>query len=145
MRIVALIGKSQAKKGYRFIYSGIGKPCLSCKLKPVCVDKLEAGRVYEVVAVRDKVHPCELHEGGVRVVELEEAPVLTAIPSKLAIEKAIVTFNPIPCQRAQCAAYEYCATPALKAGDKCLILEVLEKLPCGKGLSLRKALLRRIA
>ncbi|MEM1537577.1 MAG: UPF0179 family protein [Candidatus Nezhaarchaeales archaeon] len=144
MRIIALIGKAQARKGFRFVYSGISRQCLSCKLRPVCVDKLEVGRVYEVVAVRERVHPCELHEGGVRVVELEEAPVLAAIPSKLACEGAIVTFNPITCQNTKCAAYQYCCTQALRAGDKCFVEKVHEKLECRKGLSLRLSSLRRL-
>ncbi|MCX8204383.1 MAG: UPF0179 family protein [Candidatus Nezhaarchaeota archaeon] len=144
-RIVTLIGSSQARVGYRFVHLGPSKPCELCKLLRVCVGALEPGRMYEVVAVRRTRHDCPLHEGGVKVVDVVEAPVEVAIPLKVAVEGLIISYRPLKCGFKDCMLTYLCKPKWLRAGDRCRVVAVLEAgLPCPKKLSLAKARLARL-
>ena len=76
--VVTLVGEIQAEIGNTLIFRGPLSECRDCKRKTVCFN-LEEGTLYEIVSVRDKHHDCDVHEGGVRVVELKKAPVETSL------------------------------------------------------------------
>ncbi|MFQ6080949.1 MAG: UPF0179 family protein [Candidatus Bathyarchaeia archaeon] len=142
--VITLVGVRQAKEGFVFIHQGPSSGCEDCEYYQVCIKNLETGRVYKVVRLREKVFPCKLHEAGVRVVEVVESDILAALPLKLAIEGAVVTFRKAECDIHACEHYELCVPRGLVNGDHCTVLEVGENVACSKGLSLVKAVLRRL-
>lgn len=144
-RLVTLVGKKQARKGFKFVFSAPSAQCENCEYGRVCVEKLKPGRVYQVVRLRENVFPCPLHEGGVRVVEVVEAEVSAAIPSKLAVEGATIVFKSPECETALCENATLCYPVGLKNGDKCIIVKVEEKLSCIEGFSHVKARLQRVS
>ena len=143
-RLITLVGIRQAREGYAFIHRGASPRCRGCERYRVCIGNLEVGRVYEVVGLRERVFPCELHGAGVRVVEVVEADVCTILPPKLAIEGAIITFQPQECDIRTCRSHELCVPHGLTGGDRCTILEVVESVSCFKDLSLVRVVLRRL-
>lgn len=144
-RIVTLVGASQARIGYRFVHLGPSKLCRACKLSHVCIEALEPGRIYEVVAVRKVRHDCPLHEGGVVAVDVVEAPVEVAVPLRVAVEGLTISYRLLKCDVKDCSLAEFCKPKWLRTGDKCRVVEVLETgLPCPRGLSLVKARLLRL-
>ncbi|RLF18704.1 MAG: hypothetical protein DRN06_00720 [Thermoprotei archaeon] len=144
-RIITLVGEYQARVGYRFINVEPPQTCRGCPLFQACVGRLEPGRMYEVVKVRDKRHPCRLHEGGVRVVEVVEVPITIALPSKLALEDLVFTFNPRRCPSNSCGLYELCNPPLIKRGDRLKVVAVLnERFKCPKLGVLVKSLVKRL-
>ena len=95
--VVTLVGETQAKVGTTFIFRGPIPECRDCKRKTVCFN-LEECTLYEIVNVREKHHECNVYEGGVRVVELKKAPIMTTLDSYYAIEGATVDVEQIECQ-----------------------------------------------
>jgi uncharacterized protein (UPF0179 family) len=144
-RLVTLVGSLQARVGYRFISSEPPSTCRECRLFHACVGVLEPGRVYEVVAVRRIKHSCPLHEGGVNVVEVEEATVEAALPSKIAVEGLIAQYRPPKCSLLDCEHRSLCQPLGLKEGDRCRVVEAKGlKLPCPRRFDLVRARLRRL-
>lgn len=141
--MISFCGLKQAQVGFRFVHLGPAKQCLACELMRFCQGKLEKGRIYDVVALRPKVFPCPLHEGGVRVVEVEEAPVQAAIPARSAIEGAVIAFSQQDCELQNCPSSAECRPVGLIDGDRCQILSLLGRVNCLKGRELRTALLKR--
>lgn len=142
--VVTLVGVRQARDGFVFIHQGISSECEDCECNEVCIKNLENGRVYKVVRVREKTFPCKLHEKGVRVVEVVESDILAALPSKLAIEGAVITFRKQECDVQACEHFEHCVPCGLLDGDRCVIVEVGGNVACSGGLSLVKVVLRRL-
>lgn len=99
------------------------------------------GRVYEIVGLRERTFPCKLHEDGVRVVEVVGGDVPAAVPSRVALEGALITFQPQKCESLPCEYSELCEPVGLRDGDRCKVLEVDEKIKCKRGLSLLRVLL----
>ena len=142
--MITLVGVRQAKEGFVFIHQGPSSNCEHCEYYQVCIKNLEAGRVYKVVRLREKVFPCMLHEAGVRVVEVVESDILAALPSKLAIEGAVITFQKVECDIQSCEHYELCVPRGLANGNQCTVLKIGENILCPNDLSLVKAVLRRL-
>ena len=142
--VITLIGVRQAKEDFVFIHQGPSSSCEGCEYYQVCIKNLEAGLVYKVVRLREKVFPCRFHETGARVVEVVESDILTVLPSKLAIEGAIITFQKEECDVQACEHHELCVPCGLVNGDHCTVLKIGENVACSKGLSLVKAVLRRL-
>jgi len=142
--VVTLVGVRQAREGFVFIHQGTSLECEGCEYHEVCVKNLESGRVYKIVRVREKTFPCKLHEKGVRVVEVVESDILAALPSKLAIEGAVITFRKQECDVQACEYFERCVPCGLLDGDRCVIVEVGGNVACSGGLSLVKVVLRRL-
>ncbi|MFX1475162.1 MAG: UPF0179 family protein [Promethearchaeota archaeon] len=146
MAIVTLIGKRIAKTGNIFVFSGQTGECMECALRRVCCEKLEPERVYVVLNVRDKIHDCPLHEDGVQLVDVEEAPVKVAVLSQQLFEGAIFTFQPKDCTQWSCPNIEVCIPTGLNEGDRVHIEEVIQKsgLVCSLNQKLGCALVRRV-
>ncbi len=144
--IITLVPKTFARKGYRFVFEGkVDSECKKCSLFNVCIKNLEPGRIYEIVNIRNKKHKCKIYESEVLVVEVVEADVEAFIKTSMAVEGAIISYNPVNCNEYLCPNFKLCKPLGLKQGDKCKIIKVFEKLKCSKGISLTRVLLRRVS
>ncbi|MHA1409272.1 MAG: UPF0179 family protein [Candidatus Odinarchaeia archaeon] len=131
MKKITIIGKPQAKIGHKFIFNTKLPDCEKCKLKQVCEDNLELGRVYEITAIRDKEHYCEEFQEEVVVVEVNIPQIIALIESKKAFEGVTLTFTPIEQGDVPKELQKYINPPGLKPGDKCKVIKIMKK-PKGK-------------
>ncbi|MCL2786594.1 MAG: UPF0179 family protein [Methanomassiliicoccaceae archaeon] len=135
MVLITLIGETQARIGNRFYFLGPLTECKECRLRGVCFN-LEPGSLYEVVALRDTLHDCPVHEGSVRVVEVERKPMLAAVPSKHAIDGSMITFESKKCKEMGCENRNYCVPVSIRDGTKLKIVDMLGDLECPIGESM---------
>jgi len=140
--IVTLVGKGQAEPGKVFIHRGPGSKCGDCEYSKVCVENIKPGRIYEITKVRDKTLFCKQYGIEMQVVEVVNAKIPAAIPSKQAIPDAIITFKTPVCDKEKCPFHELCFPEGLQSGDRCEILEVIQNVPCPLGSPRKKVLLR---
>ncbi|WP_455364197.1 UPF0179 family protein [[Eubacterium] cellulosolvens] len=140
---VTIIGSKQARKGYRFIFDGLARPCLTCDYQNACVGNLEVGRVYMVQKVMKKTLQCRLHEGEGRVVEVIESLYDVNIRSQAAMLDVVLRFELIDCTRVGCPEYEECRPVGLQAGDRCRVVKVERAISCPVGLKLTSVQLKR--
>ena len=141
--IVTLVGELQAKPGFKFVFQGASELCAKCKLREVCVMKLEPNTVYKVVEVLKKRHKCPLREGWVVVARVVEAEVEALLDAKMAVEDAIITFKRGKCDNANCAVWNICQSPYVKEGERYRVLRVeREGVFCGRRKMLRVLLSR---
>jgi len=104
--ILTLVSSNLAKVGYQFQHMGEAEKCRkSCSLYKVCIGNLRRGSIYEVIEVRDKVHPCILIDDKVNVVKVKELPIETLIDSRSAFESAIITYRQHKCSEIACSNY----------------------------------------
>ena len=146
MSIVTLIGSMYAKKGTKFVYLGETSLCKQCEYYNVCQSNLEKNRVYEEKNIKKVTHPCELHYKDVVLVEVQEAEIISVLPSKKAIEGAIVEFDPLTCNKNNCNYFDICNPIGLVKGDKVQVTKVLKKINCPlkKEAKLVKVKLKRV-
>lgn len=142
-KIITMLSVSQARIGEIFIYRGWGQKCPECRYFMVCAKNLSEGRIYRVVGVRNKAFKCEAYDIEMRVVEVVEADIDAAVPSKQAIEGVILTFHPQECNNNLCENYILCMPDGLIEGDRCKVVRVHGALKCPRGLQLVRTLLRR--
>jgi len=131
MVLITLIGESQARIGNRFYFMGPLTDCKECRLRGVCFN-LEPGSMYEVVALRDTLHDCPIHEGSVRVVEVERKPILAAVSSKHAIDGSTITFESKRCDNIGCENRIYCIPASIKDGTKLKIVDIIGDIDCSE-------------
>jgi hypothetical protein len=143
--ILTLVGTKQAKAGLTFLHCGEVENCSGCKLYQVC-QKLEPGRVYEVLKSRGIVHECVIHEGGVTLVEVKEAPILAMLDSRSSIPGASMAYLPRNCSKPDCERNKYCNPLGLHEGDRFRVEEIVDKMnsKCSKGEQLVLCRLKRI-
>ncbi|MDR0791509.1 MAG: UPF0179 family protein [Methanomassiliicoccaceae archaeon] len=132
MVLITLIGETQARIGNRFHFVGPLTECKECRLRGVCFN-LEPGSLYEVVGLRDTIHECPIHEGSVRVVEVERKPTNAAVPRKQAIDGSTITFECRKCKNLGCENRIYCVPVCVKDGTKLRITNVIGDLECPEG------------
>src|SRR5205823_2580390 len=89
---ITLVGEGQAQVGHEFVYRGPQPECRPCKVRAACLNQA-LGQRYRIKRVRDVTHPCLLNEERARVVEVELAPPEASLPSRAAIEGAVVTLG----------------------------------------------------
>jgi len=130
--LLTLIGETQARIGNRFYFMGPLTECKECRLRGVCFN-MEPGSLYEIVALRDTVHDCPVHEGSVRVVEVERKPVLAVVPKKFAIDGSTVTFESRRCDNLGCENRIYCIPIGVKNGAKLRITDIVGDIECANG------------
>lgn len=136
MPLVTLIGEKLANKEAEFIYIGPNNECRNCKLKTVCFN-LKTGRKYKITNIRDKRHNCNIHEGTVAVVEVQEMPILMAIEAKLS-EGSKTKINSKECRSIGCVNYELCSI-TLNKDKNFIVKKVYERIDCPIGYDLQKA------
>lgn len=137
---ISMVGTFLAKEGQIFTYLGEAEECSGCKLNKICQD-LVMGRRYKVTAVREKVHECPIHEGGkVTVVEVEEVPLEVSIPSRKALEGALVKLDEEECPLTWCPDHWLCRRNIYGTeGIRVNIISVHEELSCPRELKLRRS------
>ncbi len=141
MVLVTVVGESQCRKGFEFVFGGPLADCRDCKVKNVCFH-LEQNRWYRVVEVREVHHECKVHEGGVRVVEVERIPIQAAIPARAAVEGSMLTFEESDCDRLGCAHHRLCRPFGPGEGVRYQVQKVLNSdVDCPRGRSLKVVLL----
>ncbi|ACV25131.1 UPF0179 family protein [Methanocaldococcus fervens] len=139
---ITLIGSKLAKTGGEFVYLGEIEECKNCKFRRLCHGNLEVGRKYKIISVRSANHPCTVHEGGVKVVEVVLADLTIMIESKKALEGVILNHKPINCENFDCEYYNFCNPDGIMEGEKYKIKQVLnEKINCPNGKSLKKVVI----
>src|SRR5206468_875423 len=75
--------------------------CRPCKARAACLNQA-LGQRDRIKRVRDVTHPCLLNEERARVVEVELAPPEASLPSRAAIEGAVLSYEKIVCSNAAC-------------------------------------------
>jgi hypothetical protein len=133
--MVTLIGEKIAKENEEFTYLGPNNDCKNCKLKTVCFN-LKPGRRYKIKKVRDKRHNCNVHQGTVVVVEVEEIPIITAIDKKYS-EGSKLKIEKIDCDNIGCKNYYLCKVK-LQKDKKYTITKVYDDIDCPLGYTLKK-------
>lgn len=140
MVLVTVVGERQCRKGFEFVFGGPLAECRDCKVKNVCFH-LEQNRRYRVTEVRDVHHDCRIHEGGVRVVEVEKMPTTCALPARTAIEGSMISFEESDCDRVGCPNYRLCRPLGAGEGMRFRVVSVERELDCAEGRDLRIVLL----
>jgi uncharacterized protein len=143
---LTLVPEPLARVGYRFVFAGPnpGDECDGCPYQRICFG-LEPGRAYEVVALRDVIHPCALHDSNrVQVAEVEERPFWSSVEAKR-VRGTATAWTPIACGRPQCVNWALCHPIGPSAGAKHEIVEDAGDLPCPAGYELRRVALRKLA
>jgi uncharacterized protein (UPF0179 family) len=138
--VISLVGETQAKVGNIFVFHGPLSECRDCKRKTVCFN-LEEGSLYEIVNLRDKHHDCNVHEGGVRVVELKKAPIETTIDKKHAIEGSTVSMEVKECRNLGCESYSLCFLLEPKSNRRYKVTKVKGDVKCSEGKNLKVVIL----
>jgi len=134
MALVTLIGEQLAVEGEEFTYLGANSECRSCQLKTVCFN-LKPGRRYRITKLREKQHECNIHEGKVIVVEVEELPLTVTVPIEPS-EGDTISIEQQTCKNIGCESFEMCATTALLNGKSYTVKKVHEKVSCPKNYEL---------
>ncbi len=83
----------------------------------------------------------EIHEEGVRVVQVEKVPIRCAIVRRQAMEGSTITFEDIRCRTLGCANYRTCHPLGLEKNMKCKVTSVCDELVCPEGLKIIEVLL----
>lgn len=135
MPLVTLVGEKLAKEGKELVFCGMGKECKGCRLKSACLN-LEEGRRYRIMNVRDSRHECKIHEGGVRVVEIEKVPIPATIAQKNIVEGAMISYIPKNCKNLGCQFYKLCHPLGLKNSIKGKVVGVGNEIDCPDGYQL---------
>jgi uncharacterized protein (UPF0179 family) len=138
--VVTLVGETQAKVGTHFVFRGPLPECRDCKRKTVCFN-LEEDTLYEIIGVREKHHECNIHERGVRVVELKKAPIKITLDSKHAIEGSTVGIERDECLHRGCEHYDTCFILGTKNNKKFKITEIINDVECPDNRNLKMVLL----
>ena len=141
MALVTLIGEKLAKKDNEFFYIGPNNECRNCKLKTVCFN-LKTGMKYKIINVREKRHNCNVHEGTVAVVEVEELPIITTVEKKCK-EGDEIQIEKEECNNIGCEYYELCKIKISK-DKKYEIIKVHGKIDCPIELNLEKVEIKQI-
>jgi len=129
-RIITMVGERQARPKFAFLYSGPSRACRGCGYLKVCQEKLDQGSVYEIVKVRDKEIPCNVHEDKARVVEVVEADLSVALNQRETFEGATLTIRSSECDNKSCPNFSICMPPGLQKRGKYRIIRVLGPISC---------------
>ncbi len=127
---ITVIGERLASKGSEFYFMGPTEVCKRCKVRGTCLN-LDEGRKYRVKEIRsDKLLSCELHDGGVVAVIVEQATVSALVDSKKAIKGAQLVFEPVQYRTGDLddEYVEMLNPEGLFKGDKCTITEIGETI-----------------
>jgi uncharacterized protein (UPF0179 family) len=140
---ITLVGELQASVGARFVYEGAnGGPdalCAPCKLQGICFN-LEPGETYEVRAVRDKGHPCFLHERGVaRVVEVAPSAHDVIIPARGLVAGETFVYPQRQCENRGCDKWSICVGARPRPGATYQVESVGANADCPLDYALRHA------
>ena len=142
--VITFIAKNLAKSGFKFQHMGDSEQCKTCKMYQVCIQPLEAERIYEVIEVLKNEFECPLHEEQIKVVRVKETEKEVGIPTNVTFSGATISFHPQDCTEI-CEFSKFCVPVGLKEGDKVRILDIKQKVECGEGNEISIALVARIS
>ncbi|MEM4729416.1 MAG: UPF0179 family protein [Thermoplasmata archaeon] len=140
MVAVTLIGERLAREGSVFVFVGPLPECRECRLKTVCFN-LEEGRSYIIKSVRSVRHDCRVHDGGVRVVEVEREPIRAAVPPHQALEGTSLVWEERGCDNLGCGYRRLCFPRAARVGERYRVVRVTGFIECPDGRQLKEAAL----
>lgn len=135
---ITLIGVDQAAEGHVFRYVKPLQICSECKIKNVCFN-LEQGKLYRIVEVRDKVHPCNVfNKNSVSTVKVEEVeePYLVEYTKRI-IEGSTITLKGRKCEHLTCPNIEKCNMIHHPGDLRITIKSIGEKVNCPLGYDIR--------
>lgn len=135
---ITLIGSELAVEGLEFVYRGELEECEGCRMHKVC-NNLNPKKRYRIVRIRqDTVHPCNVHHGGVRAVEVIESPIVVLVDAKKAILNSEITAEPA-CPEIGCPNYDRCFPEGLVEKGKYVVTKISgpAQVVCGRGRSLK--------
>ena len=135
---ITLLGVSESREGFEFVYQGGAPICRTCPFRHACLT-LDAGRKYTVTRVRDVTHPCALQEAPAHVVEVKPVPRTLVVDSRSAIVGSQVETGRYPCARLDCPNWTVCAGPSLPPKQRYRIESVDEEpAECRIGRTLKR-------
>ena len=143
--IITLIGTKLAKVGCEFVYKGPADDCDPCRIKNVCLN-LRKGAKYRIVNLRPGVvHDCEIHDGGVKTVEVVESPITANVDARKAIKGSKIVYSTPKCVHKKCGMRDACIPEGVQDGDRYVVTEVIGALPeeCAEGYTLNVVELKR--
>jgi len=141
--VITLIGSRLATEGNEFIYRGPADDCEKCRFRNTCLN-LDLNKKYRITALRNGSElDCQVHDSGVRAVEVVACPIMAVIESRKAFNGSRMTYEAPECDEA-CSCFALCHPDGIASGEKYTICEVFaeEIGPCEKGLTLKKVELR---
>ena len=129
MSKVTLIGTRLADVGREFVYGGESSACEGCPYRQQCLNLVEGTR-YRVTGVRENAQTldCEVHDGGVRAVEVEPAAVPANVDSKGTYAGSKTTLVG-PCPHTDCPSHQYCVPEGADFDTEYRVQEVLGEPP----------------
>ena len=132
MTQVTLLHAPQARLGAEYVYQGEMPECGECRVKGACLNQ-QLGRRYRVTAVRAVRHPCPLTGDEVRAVQVDLAPPPMSWWAKAAMPGLTATYQPLDCDRRDCANYATCHPRGIARGERVKIQETGARLACPLG------------
>ncbi|MCU4925271.1 UPF0179 family protein [Halobacteria archaeon AArc-dxtr1] len=129
MSTVTLLGTRLAEPGTEFVYHGEADACAGCPYRSQCLN-LESDAKYRVTAVRENAQTleCAMHDGGVRAVEVERAPVKATVPKQGAYAGSKNSLAG-PCPYVECPSHEFCEPDGVSFDEEYRIREMLGEPP----------------
>lgn len=135
MRRVTLVGERWARPGVRFLNAQPCEVAGACPVAKAC-QNLPWDREFEVVSTRNVHHDvCVVHDGGVRVVEVAEAPLRASLESSKTRGTA-ARWTPPVCHIRGCPNWDLCFPHGLQSGGEYLLERVEGPLACPMGYHL---------
>lgn len=135
MARVTLVGERLARVGAAFLNE---KPCevaSACPVAKAC-QNLPWDRNFRVAKVRAVRHDvCKVHEEGVRVVEVEEVPLVASLEASKT-RGTLAHWSPPVCHIRGCPNWDRCFPHGLKPGGQYELARVEGRLQCPMGYSL---------
>ena len=147
--VLTLVGKSFAKKGFRFYFEGKNPSCTEdCRFFQTCQLNLVPHTVYEVIEIiktnptTPKTHTCpkNLHEEEMVLVRVAIPDLVVAIPNKEVFVGSTYQYHNIRCDHNECPNYELCVPElTIQNNDKIILKESLGRISdCARGENLTK-------
>ncbi|WP_225334486.1 UPF0179 family protein [Halomicrobium urmianum] len=129
MTTVTLVGTRLAEPGTEFVFHGEASGCEGCPYRDQCLNLTE-DRKYRVVDVREggQTLDCAVHDGGVRAVEVEPAPIRANVAGKSAFAGSNAALEG-PCPHTNCPSHEFCVPDGADFGEEYRISEVVGDPP----------------
>ena len=129
MTQLTLVGTRLAEPGMEFVYGGEASGCEGCPYREQCLNLTE-GRRYRVTSVRENANTleCAVHDGGVRAVEVETAPIRANVATTAAYAGSRATLEG-PCPHTGCPSHELCEPAGVDLDEEYRIAEVLGDPP----------------
>jgi uncharacterized protein (UPF0179 family) len=141
MATLTVVGETFARTGATFRFRARCDEAAACPISRVC-QNLELNETYRVVAVRPKHHDvCTVHEGGVRVVEVEKVDPVASFPMAK-LKGTMAAWEPPVCDLRLCRNWETCFNPAMRRDGRYEIIGAVQRMDCPMGYELCRATVR---